>query len=72
MAIPKSITHGSSWVVGFFLWRWLVRWQGQSAGWAAPFIYAIPSVAFESGAAMLDMTAVAFSFSGLYYWRSYL
>lgn len=72
MAVPKSITLGASWFLGFFLWRWLVRWQGPSAGWAAPLVYAIPNVAYESGAAMLDMTAAAFAFAGLYYWRSYL
>lgn len=72
MAVPKSITLGASWFLGFFLWRWLVRWQGPSAGWAAPLVYAIPNIAYESGAAMLDMTAVAFAFAGLYYWRSYL
>jgi hypothetical protein len=72
MAVPKAITLAASWFLGFFLWRWLVRWQGQSAGWAAPFLYAIPNVACESGAAMLDMTAAAFAFAGLFYWRSYL
>jgi hypothetical protein len=72
MAVPKSITLGSSWFLVFFLWRWLVRWQGPSAGWVAPLVYAIPNFAFESGAAMLDMTAASFAFAGLYYWRSYL
>jgi hypothetical protein len=72
MAVPKSITLIASWFLGFFLWRWLVRWQSPSAGWAAPLVYAIPNIAYESGAAMLDMTAVAFAFAGLFYWRSYL
>jgi hypothetical protein len=72
MAVPKAITLAASWFLGFFLWRWLIRWQSPSAGWAAPLVYAIPNIAYESGAAMLDMTAVAFAFAGLFYWRSYL
>ncbi len=72
MAVPKAITLAASWFLGFFLWRWLIRWQSPSAGWAAPLVYAIPNIAYESGAAMLDMTAVAFAFAGLIYWRSYL